>query len=100
MQCSCGHSNINADEIRTDTSHSNFLSILTGGLYTVHRSCGKANGVASTAVTQAGDMSFEDLVCAEWVAVRASGKWFGNPLPAIVRTHTGDSVWHQVRSHS
>ena len=39
-------------------------------------------GVSAAAVTEARDMTDEDLVRAERAAVRASRRWVGDPLPA------------------
>jgi hypothetical protein len=38
-------------------------------------------GVSAAAVSKADDMSDEDLIRAESVPVRASGRWVGDPLP-------------------
>jgi hypothetical protein len=38
-------------------------------------------GVSTSAVSEAGDVSDEDLIRAEGVAVRASRRWSGDPLP-------------------
>jgi hypothetical protein len=38
-------------------------------------------GVPATAVPEARDVADEDLVRAERVVVRATGRWSGDPLP-------------------
>jgi hypothetical protein len=38
-------------------------------------------GMSAAAVSEAGDVSDEDLVRTEGVTVRAAGRWVGGPLP-------------------
>jgi hypothetical protein len=49
-------------------------------------------GVSSTAVSEAGDVSDEDLIRSERVPIRAAGWWSGDPLPG--------SGLHQLAQHS
>ena len=59
-----------------------------------HRVTGSAMpaGVSSTAVSEAGDVSDEDLIRSERVPIRAAGWWSGDPLPG--------SGLHQLAQHS
>jgi hypothetical protein len=49
-------------------------------------------GVSAAAMSEAGDVSDEDLVRPEWVAVWAAATWSGDPLPA--------RGLHQITQHN